>query len=81
MDVAARRALDFGGSAPLVIMCRLPPKFLIVLALLGGCGAETTQAVLTIIEGDDNMPCLGVRRFRVTAVENEVDGKSVEVFG
>ncbi|MBW1809577.1 MAG: hypothetical protein JRJ87_15390 [Deltaproteobacteria bacterium] len=62
-------------------MYRLAPKFLIVLALLGGCGAETTQAVLTIIEGDDNMPCLGVRRFRVTAFENEVDGKSVEVFG
>jgi hypothetical protein len=62
-------------------MCRLAPKFLIIAVLLGGCGADTTQAVLTIIEGADNMPCLGVRRFRVTAFENEVDGKSVEVFG
>lgn len=50
-----------------------------VLVLAAGCGAERGTAVLTVEEGD-NLPCLGVRRIRVTAYRNRVDGSSVEVF-
>ena len=46
----------------------------------GGCGEDVRQAVLTIQQGA-NLPCLGVRRIKVTVFKNEVRGKSVEVFG
>jgi hypothetical protein len=45
-----------------------------------GCGGEVREAVLSIQPGT-NLPCLGVRRIKITVFKNEVSGKSVEVFG
>lgn len=45
-----------------------------------GCGGDVREAVLTIRQGE-NLPCLGVRRIKVTVFKDEVSGKSVEVFG
>ena len=51
--------------------------FALVLAA-PACGAERGSAVLTVEEGD-NLPCLGVRRLRVIAYRDRVDGAAVEV--
>jgi len=45
-----------------------------------GCGGDVKEAVLSISPGD-NLPCLGVRRIKVTVYKDEVTGKSAEVFG
>jgi hypothetical protein len=45
-----------------------------------GCGGDVQEAVLTILQGE-NLPCLGVRRIKVTVFKDEASGKSVEVFG
>jgi hypothetical protein len=45
-----------------------------------GCGGDVSKAVLTIRQGE-NLPCLGVRRIKVTVFKDELSGKSVEVFG
>ena len=45
-----------------------------------GCGGDVKKAVLSIQPGD-HLPCLGVRRIKVTVFKDEVSGKSVEVFG
>lgn len=50
-------------------------------ASLIACGADNSRAVLTLAAGAEHFPCLGVRRLRVSAFRNEVEGKSVEVFG
>jgi hypothetical protein len=46
-----------------------------------GCGEKNATAVLTLAAGQDHFPCLGVRRLKITAFRNEVDGRSAEVFG
>ncbi|HUU01081.1 MAG TPA: hypothetical protein VM425_06575 [Myxococcota bacterium] len=46
-----------------------------------GCGEGNATAVLTLVAGQDHFPCLGVRRLKITAFRNEVDGRSAEVFG
>ena len=48
--------------------------------LATGCGGDVKKAVLSIRQGA-NLPCLGVRRIKVTVFKDEVSGKSVEVFG
>jgi hypothetical protein len=48
--------------------------------LAGGCGGDVREAVLSVREGE-NLPCLGVRRIKITVFKDEVSGKSVEVFG
>ncbi len=53
----------------------------IFVAAFSGCGEENATAVLTLVAGQDHLPCLGVRRLRITAFRNEVDGRSAEVFG
>ena len=45
-----------------------------------GCGGDVRKAVLTIQPGE-NLPCLGVRRIKVTVFKDEVSGKSAEMFG
>ena len=45
-----------------------------------GCGGEVKKAVLSIRQGT-NLPCLGVRRIKITVFKDEVSGKSTEVFG
>jgi len=45
-----------------------------------GCGGDVREAVLTIRQGE-NLPCLGVRRIKVTVFKDESSGKSEEVFG
>ena len=54
--------------------------FLAATLLTAGCGGDVKKAVLTIQQGD-NLPCLGMRRIKVTVFKDEVSGKSVEVFG
>jgi hypothetical protein len=48
--------------------------------LAGGCGGEVREAVLSVRQGE-NLPCLGVRRIKITAFKDEVSGKSAQVFG
>jgi hypothetical protein len=48
--------------------------------LAAGCGGDVREAVLSIGEGP-NLPCLGVRRLKITVFKDEVSGKSLEVFG
>jgi hypothetical protein len=45
-----------------------------------GCGGEVREAVLSIRPGA-NLPCLGMHRIKATVFKDEVNGKSVEVFG
>ncbi|MFC1655188.1 hypothetical protein ACFL2F_05215 [Myxococcota bacterium] len=45
-----------------------------------GCGGDVKKAVLSIRQGA-NLPCLGVRRIKITVFKDEVSGKSMEVFG
>lgn len=45
-----------------------------------GCGGDVKEAVLSVGQGT-NLPCLGVRRIKVTVFKDEVSGKSIEVFG
>lgn len=47
---------------------------------MAGCGSDVKKAVLSISPGE-NLPCLGVRRIKITVFRDEVSGKSVEVFG
>jgi len=54
--------------------------FLIAGLAAAGCGGDVKEAVLSIRQGA-NLPCLGVRRIKVTVFRDEVSGKSVEVFG
>lgn len=54
--------------------------FLAASLALAGCGGDVKEAVLSISQGS-NLPCLGMRRIRVTVFKDEVSGKSVEVFG
>jgi hypothetical protein len=54
--------------------------FLAASLAAAGCGGEVKEAVLSISQGS-NLPCLGVRRIKVTVFKDEVSGKSVEVFG
>lgn len=46
-----------------------------------GCGGQSATAVLTLVAGQDHYPCLGMRRLKITAFRNEIDGRSTEVFG
>jgi len=55
--------------------------WLLTCSLICGCGAENSEAVLSIAGAAENFPCLGVRRLKITAYKNEVDGKAAEVFG
>jgi hypothetical protein len=54
--------------------------FLTAGVIAVGCGGEVSKAVLSIRQGD-NLPCLGVRRIKVTVFKDETSGKSEEVFG
>ncbi len=54
---------------------------LISTAATVACGAEVHQAVLSLQAEEEHLPCLGLRRLRVTVFQNEVDGKSSEEFG
>jgi hypothetical protein len=45
----------------------------------GGCGEAEGEAVLSVQEGE-HLPCLGVRRLRITAFRDMVDGTATEVF-
>ncbi len=48
--------------------------------LAGGCGGDAREAVLSVRQGE-NLPCLGVRRIKITVFKDEVTGKSAQVFG
>jgi len=48
---------------------------------LSGCGGESHTAVLTLVEGAEHLPCAGMRRLRVTAFRNEVEGVGIDLFG
>jgi hypothetical protein len=54
--------------------------FLAASLATAGCGGDVKKAVLSIRQGA-NLPCLGVRRIKITVFKDEVSGKSVEVFG
>lgn len=60
-------------------------KVALVIAAFGfwmsACGGENHTAVLTLVEGAEHLPCAGMRRLRVTAFRNEVEGVGIDVYG
>lgn len=63
-----------------VYLNRAPWIILAASFFFGGCGGDVHEAVLSIRQGD-NLPCLGVRRLKITVFKDEVSGKSAQVFG